>query len=177
MFVIIISVISLAPIYEIFVLLDNMAWERATREKNQMVSKVKMKCALRLFEVVQYFKDKRNHVTHNQLHAIIIEKLVTLLLLSTTYVALWYQMSCWKCKTPNWTIQLKDHVFNEESFYDWIIVCTETVTGVFSHNWTGEVCAFVIYLKICTVIYTMSIPVVVHRYNEIKLFKFSTSDH
>ena len=145
---IIVSVISLAPIYEIFVLLDKLSWERATRQKSQMVHKVKMKCALRLIEVVQYFKEKRNHVGLNQLHIIITEKLVTLLLLSTTSVALWYQMSCWKCERPNWTIQLKDHVFDEKRFYDWIILCTEIVTGVFSHNWTGKFKfgTFLIYL-------------------------------
>lgn len=135
-FVILFSVVSLMPFYEVWQLLNSFKWDSHQSEKDSSVRLLNIKCALRIIYGMLYFKRKKQEVGLVHLHYVIFNHSFYYLIITNIFTVTWEML---RYQTgPNWTDNLHLHVYNKTIPYDGMMVTLHIVLGLFTHNWIGN---------------------------------------
>lgn len=105
--------------------------------RNPKIELFRVKAVIRLYRVVHYFYSMNNTAGLNQLQITFWAHICHVIVISVPMSALWYAISCYKCKRRNWTSSLKLYNMDASNPFNWFVLCCTQMSNLFSHNAPG----------------------------------------
>lgn len=134
-FMIVFSVISLLPFYEVMQLSNAYKWDATRTATDDYVSLLDVKCALRVVYCMLFFKNKKQEVGIVHLSYVIFNHLFYYFTITIAFSVFWEILG--KQGKPNWTNNLGHYLYNGSIPTQKMMMAFHVITGLFTHNWIG----------------------------------------
>lgn len=132
-----VDIITLLPIYEVYLLLTYLSRHHSGLYIRRYI---RTKSVVRLYRIYLYFHKMKARAATNQVWFIVLEQFFIVTMFVHSLGAIWYALSCWQCKKPNWTQTMSEyHIFDAKSHFHWFVISYGTIGNLLLHNYKGEI--------------------------------------